>query len=222
MTNIRTFSTNTQLVEKRRQQILRCARQLFVKKGYDRTTMRDIGRACRMTSAGIYHYVGKKEDIVRLVVQSEYAKVYAFIREAEDCLERMVPADALATAIERYYRMQADNRDHTNFVSGNYKYFKPALYLQVIETFDAVIAIFSKIISKCRAGDTESAGNSSLLAFNIVGMGQLWALRYEYLNARYTLDDFILFETNRAMAQLAVHTGSKNTVSKIKGRVRVS
>ena len=69
-TAIKANSSNAKLVQERRDQILRSAIRLFNKKGFDGTSMRDIARACRMTSANIYNYISGKEDIIRLILEA--------------------------------------------------------------------------------------------------------------------------------------------------------
>ena len=202
MSKIRTFSSNTELVDKRRQQIIRSARQLFVKKGYDRTTMRDIGKACRMTSAGVYHYLGKKEDILSLVVQHVYKQLYAFIREAEGYADTLEPAMALSRAMDRYYRLLDENREDALFINNNYTLFKPALRLQVWETVASVVAVFEKIIGKIGRGCGSVIDNGSLLAFNIVALGQMWFLRRNYLAARHSIDEYIEYQTEQVFKQI--------------------
>ena len=201
---IRTFSSNEQLVEERRRHIVRCAQQLFIKKGFDRTTMREIGKACRMTSAGIYHYVGKKDDILSLVVQDLYDHLYDFIQEAETFAAQPDPAAGLARAMELYYTMLDNHREDAIFISNNIALFKPALRQQVWETVANVVSVFEKIIKACTRVSTAKTTDSRLLAFNAVALGQMWSLRRDYLAASYTLDDYIKFQTSQIFLQIGI------------------
>jgi TetR/AcrR family transcriptional regulator, cholesterol catabolism regulator len=53
-----------QLVAKRREQIMQAAMALFRKKGYHRTTMREICNASKVNRGSIYDYFQSKEDIL--------------------------------------------------------------------------------------------------------------------------------------------------------------
>jgi len=199
---IRTFSANEKLVEERRRKIIHCARLLFVKKGYDRTSMRDIGKACGMTSAGMYHYLGQKDDILSIVVQKEYSMIYAFIRETEEDTEKYSPVEALTRAIERYYRLGDEHREDASFISNNHTLFKPGLRLQILETLTNVIAVFEKILIKgCKTADFK-IDNCWLMAFNILGSGQLWFLRHEALVRKCSIDTYIKFQTDLVLNQI--------------------
>ena len=166
--------------------------------------MRDVGKACGMTSAGMYHYLGKKDDILSLVVQDVYAMIYAFIRETEEDAGKYSPVEALTRAIDRYYRIMEEGRDDAAFVSNNYTLFKPALRLQVIETLATVVAAFEKIlINGSRTADFK-IDNSWLLASNIVGLAQLWFLRREFLIQKCSLEEYMQFQTNHVLNEISI------------------
>ena len=66
-TEIRTYSNDKELVGQRRYYIAEQAVKVFQDKGYERTTMRDIGKACGMAPGSLYHYIGAKDDILHLI-----------------------------------------------------------------------------------------------------------------------------------------------------------
>lgn len=49
--------------QERKNQILDCALDIFLEKGYSRTTMKDIMVATQLSKGAIYHYFTSKEDI---------------------------------------------------------------------------------------------------------------------------------------------------------------
>src|SRR3974390_2527417 len=58
------------LVERRREQIVAAAIDLFSSQGYDRTTMLDIARKARISVGLIYQYAQTKEDVLFLSLMS--------------------------------------------------------------------------------------------------------------------------------------------------------
>lgn len=58
---------NSDLVGKKQLLIAKAAAALFIKKGYQQTTMREISRATGMAMGNLYDYISKKEDILCLV-----------------------------------------------------------------------------------------------------------------------------------------------------------
>ena len=64
---INTVVKDPRLVETRRQQIIDAAVGLFIKKGFHRTTTREIAREAKFSIGTLYEYVESKEDILYLV-----------------------------------------------------------------------------------------------------------------------------------------------------------
>ena len=67
MDTIPTTIKSKELVEKRREQIIQAAIKLFPKKGYHKTTLRELADEAGISHGNIYDYVGNKEDIFLLV-----------------------------------------------------------------------------------------------------------------------------------------------------------
>ncbi len=57
--------------EKRKDQIVRIATSLFVKKGFKGTTTREIARKAGISEAVIYKYFAHKEDLYRAIIDAE-------------------------------------------------------------------------------------------------------------------------------------------------------
>ena len=64
MREIKTNIKKPELVTKRRNQIMKAAKELFRKKGYHATTMREICKRAKVNQGSFYDYFGSKEDIL--------------------------------------------------------------------------------------------------------------------------------------------------------------
>ncbi len=64
---MRTYSKDTELIEDKRKYIAGKAIKLFLKKGYLKTSVREIAAFCEMGIGTLYHYIGTKNDILALV-----------------------------------------------------------------------------------------------------------------------------------------------------------
>ncbi len=67
MREIPTTVKNKKLVEKRRRQIILAAIKLFSKKGYYKTTLKELAEEAGLSYGNVYDYVGSKEDIFFLI-----------------------------------------------------------------------------------------------------------------------------------------------------------
>lgn len=201
---IRAYSSNRQLVEDRRDLIVEKAIPLLIKKGFKATTVRDIAKACDMKHSTIYRYVGKKDDIMSLVLQRMHAVTYEWLREVDDKIKKTGPKETLAWAIGSYYRSNDVNRVNSVFVVSNYMFFSPIHRLRVVETHTSIVAAFENILKLgCQKGDFNIA-NPWLCAFDIVELGQIWAQRQHIISNKCTLDEYIEFHTYQIMRQIEV------------------
>jgi 3-oxoacyl-[acyl-carrier protein] reductase len=96
MSEIPTTIKNKELVEKRREQIVLAAINLFARKGFHRATLRDLSDEAGISHGNIYDYVGTKEDIFFLL--HEYMD-----KLATDALRRSV--ETINDPLEKFRRM---------------------------------------------------------------------------------------------------------------------
>ena len=83
--------------EEKRDYIVKRAKELFARYGLKKTTMDDIASKCDLSKATLYYYFESKEDIFKLVLESEFnifrCKMEQVLSEAES------PHDKLRTFI---------------------------------------------------------------------------------------------------------------------------
>jgi AcrR family transcriptional regulator len=93
---IKTVTKDAGLIRDRREQLIRAAIIVFGEKGFHQTTVRDIGRAARLTQGTIYNYVRSKEDILFLVCDRVVTEYQDSVRRAlsgnGDATERLAEA----------------------------------------------------------------------------------------------------------------------------------
>jgi len=75
---------NRDLVERRRNQILDAALELFLKKGFASTTIRDICSASGVNQASLYDYIANRTDILRRLMNRVW-----FLPERQSMLARL-------------------------------------------------------------------------------------------------------------------------------------
>ena len=71
---------NPKLVREKHLHIAKKASKLFIKKGYHRTTMREISKATGMAIGNLYDYISKKEDVLCLT----FDVYHQFVQESLD------------------------------------------------------------------------------------------------------------------------------------------
>jgi len=51
-------------IDNKKDEILRVASKMFFEKGFDKTSMRDLAEATRLTTAGLYYYIKSKKNLL--------------------------------------------------------------------------------------------------------------------------------------------------------------
>lgn len=202
LAGIRTASSNEQFVQERRDQIIKSATRLFARKGYNQTSMKDIGKACNMTPANLYNYIGKKDDLLTLVIRNNYSNVYAFMREIESDIDDMNPVEALLSSVEKLLKLHDKFRENTYFVSRDINSFRPSIRLMVIESSASIEAILEKIIKKGANTGDFNVDDPWLIARTIMAMGVMWSLQYGVYSNHYNIDEYIKVQKEHALRLL--------------------
>jgi AcrR family transcriptional regulator len=77
----------------KREEILEKAVKVFLKKGYEKATMRDLGKAVGIQAPGLYYYFKSKKDILHEINEESWQKFHEMIldkaKEVSDPEERI-------------------------------------------------------------------------------------------------------------------------------------
>lgn len=84
----------------RRAEILRAAAEVFVERGFDATTTRDIGERAGLLSGSLYHHFDTKEQMLHELVADVYAPTAGHVAEARE--EGRDGAERLGRLVRRH------------------------------------------------------------------------------------------------------------------------
>jgi NAD(P)-dependent dehydrogenase (short-subunit alcohol dehydrogenase family)/AcrR family transcriptional regulator len=175
MKDIPTTIKSKKLVEKRREQIVYAAIKLFAKKGFHKTTIRDLAVETGLSQGNIYDYVQNKEDILFLIhhflsnVASE--TLHQSIENIEDPLEKL----------RRLIRAEIGIIDR--FSDANLLMYRETHSLkkdrlkETLQNERDRLAIFETIIHECIEAGQFSAGNIRLISNLVKSMIDTWSLK---------------------------------------------
>jgi AcrR family transcriptional regulator len=204
MPSIRTYSRDKNLVNLRREQIARSAALLFVKKGYHTAGIREIAKVCRMSIGTLYHYVGSKEDILSLVFDYVMSRETRFSEDASS-YKTLLPTEAIQKAIEAYYQGIDDIQDMVLLAYQESKSLPREIRERTFEQERSIISVFEGILARgCKTGEFK-VNDITLVANNIVVIGDTWAFRRWLLANHYTLQEYIKEQTNLILDQIRSH-----------------
>jgi len=199
---IRTFSSDEALVKERRMHIVRCSSKVFVKKGYGVSNMREIAKACQMSSGSLYHYFGSKEEILYSIINDATMSQAEYLENYAEKLDKMNSTSALHEIVREFLKWHDTNQNTTVFVYQETKNLPPNAREQIFESEGRIHDIFEKILKRGCESCEFDMGDPALIAHNIVVLGHAWALRRWYLRKRWTFESYLKEQTDSLMKML--------------------
>jgi AcrR family transcriptional regulator len=187
--NVKSKVEDAALVAKRRSQILGSAIELFGKRGYHATTIREIADRAGVSTGLVYQYFGDKEDVLFLALQTVLESYRERIPLAG---EGMVdPLERFRAAVYAYCRVIDANIDATVLAYRETKSVSRArrniLKQKEIETN----ALIEERVRECiKAGLFEKV-DASLLTYQIVMFCHAWALKAWHFQTRMTVEQYV-------------------------------
>jgi len=195
--NIPTQVKNRDLVELRRRQIIDAAVQLFIEKGFHKTTTRQIARAAGLSIGSLYEYIESKEDVLYLVCDAIHAEIEQGVNEA---LKRTTQGrNSLSEVIREYFLVCHRMNDHILLIYQETQSLPPQWRNKVLENEVRITGIFMEVLAQLMASGELPALQEKyieLVAHNITVLGHMWTFRRWYLARHYRIEDYIKMQSD--------------------------
>ena len=194
---------NQRLVEQRRRQIVQGAVDLFVRKGFHKTTTREIARACGLSIGTMYEYIQSKEDVLYLVCDYIHSELERRLTEA--IREEDSGRESLKEAIAQLFRVMEEMSDYVLLIYQETKSLPKITMKYVLQKEEEITGHFERILEKGIRDGTLSLSPSSvkLMAHNIMVMGQMWTFRRWVLARHYSLEEYTRLQTALLLRDLS-------------------
>lgn len=204
--DIRTYCSDEALVNTRRMQIIQCAVKVFVKKGYDRTNMRELAKACNMSIGSLYHYVSSKNDILYLIVNHGLSMLAESVEDFSSRSRDVSPTEGLREFIRAYYHGVDDGQDFTLFTYQETKNLNPDARRSILDSAARDVAACEALLRGGVEAGEFKIDNPTLVAHDIIVSGHAWAFRRWFLRKRCTLEEYIREKTESILKAILVDT----------------
>lgn len=178
-----------QKYDEKRRTIADAAIKLFLQKGVQETSIRDIAKALDISTGSLYHYCKSKSEIIDMVAElnTQYVDV---IREYYKTLGNMNLQDVLRKCILQTVRLAHQNRSSILFLNRHFQILYPSRAEKLIESVRQSINFFENLLDEgIRSGEFKIE-NSRMVAFNIWVLGMEWVLRRWFWEGRLTAEEF--------------------------------
>ncbi|HZG15436.1 MAG TPA: TetR/AcrR family transcriptional regulator [Candidatus Bathyarchaeia archaeon] len=179
------------LIEKRREQIVEAAVDLFIHKGFHKTTTREIARASGFSIGTLYEYIESKEDVLYLVCDAIHAEVESRLREA--ITFNGTGLKIMKMAMKSFFRVMDQMSDRVLLIYQETKSLPKEALRYVLRREEEISEIFGEILRKgIEDGSIQlDEKHVKLMADNIMVLGEMWVFRRWALKKHYTLEEYI-------------------------------
>jgi TetR/AcrR family transcriptional regulator, cholesterol catabolism regulator len=191
-----TLIKNPDLVERRRRQIVDAAVELFIEKGFHKTTTRQIASAAGFSIGSLYEYVKSKEDILYLVCDDIHEEMAQHVTLALSRAGEGVKG--LAEAIREYFMVCHRMNDHILLIYQETQSLPSQWRTRVLENEVQITGLFVNVLANLSAsGDLPFMDEKliELAAHNITVLGHMWTFRRWFLARHYSIEDYINIQT---------------------------
>lgn len=186
---------DTQLIEKRRAEMIRGSVQLFKQKGFHRTTTREIAKAAGFSIGTLYEYIRTKEDVLYLVCDSIYDQVKSRIEQMD--LEQGT-LENLKLGISHFFYVIDEMQDEVQVLYQEVKSLSKDVLPYVLEKEEEMTAMVEKLIQRCVDNGVLDMDKDHvrILAQNIFVLAQMWGFRRWMLQENFELEEYINLQIN--------------------------
>ncbi|WP_319523331.1 TetR/AcrR family transcriptional regulator [uncultured Desulfosarcina sp.] len=199
---------NKALVAQRRRQIVDASVNLFIEKGFHKTTTRQIAKASGISIGSLYEYIATKEDVLYLVCDAIHAEIE---RGVADALKRARNGrNPLAEVIREYFMVCHRMNDHILLIYQETQSLPNKYQRAVLENEIRITGIFTGVLAKLiESGELPriSPRQLDLVAHNISVLGHMWTFRRWFLANHYSIDEYIDFQTRSILGMCRESAG---------------
>ena len=160
---------------KRPQEIIRCALNLFVKQGYETTSMKDIADACKMSKGNFYNYFAAKKNLVDAILELANDEYLINTEKEIHKIKLMGPEEALKRQIKLYLRNVDNNKDAYIFINHVVFNLEKNDRQPIYQTAAAIAHGFERILSAGVRNGSFRKMNVKTVASNITALCTGWA-----------------------------------------------
>jgi len=199
---VRTYSKDEALVKNRREHIINCSIKLFLQKGYEETTTRELADACGISKGALYLYVGSKEDILYLIIDRAASGQVRVFEDIRNKVEHLSPTEALRQSIRIYFQSVDNSQELYIFINHIIGKIPKSDRHILLDAQDRIVTFFEDLLRGGIKAREFSTKDPQMVAFNILVLGATWAIRRPFLKRRYSLEEYIATQTEYIMGDV--------------------
>lgn len=190
----------------RRERLATVASELIVERGFDSLSVNELAERCGISVGGMYRHIRTKTDVLVMACESIYGGVLDELTAA--VAEHADPESRLRAAIEVYLVSCRDSRPQILMTYREYGRLPAPARHRYMEREVAIVELFAGLIASGIAAGGMQAEDPFVVAYDIVLLGHLPALKGWALRARVSADALVARQVELLMATVTGHGGT--------------
>lgn len=218
---IRASSNDEELVRLRRQTIREAALQVFLEKGYERTSMRDIGRACGMSHGNLYNYVSSKTDILHLLFVHQVMGAGP-LRSLRSTLGDASYTKVLSECMVRSFQNCDSTREYLLLFNREIHRFSREDRHRLLASEADDVSFFEQLLREGTEAGEFQVSKPIIIAHDILMYGFDWAVRQWFLKQHCTLEEYTEEHIRMVLELVGAKTSRTASTQQAESEARVS
>jgi AcrR family transcriptional regulator len=184
-------------VEQRRREIVAAAGRLFMEKGYQATSMRELARTLNLDVASLYRYVPSKGNLLVLMAQEVTDAVAQSLKET--VAQASTAEEAVKLAFSQYVRLVDRYSEYYKLFYRCFDWLSPDLRDMLLDGEHRIVQIFQRLLEQ----QGYASGNARCLAWDLTVLGEMWAVKRWAFHPFMDLEHYIVAQWSVAKSALS-------------------
>jgi TetR/AcrR family transcriptional regulator, cholesterol catabolism regulator len=190
---------NEELVSTRHRQLIAAATNLFLQKGFHKTTTREVADAVGWNMGTLYLYISCKEDILYLIARAIMNSLAVDDHRVEP---RPTAQATFIAGTEHYFRTVAELHQELRLLYRESASLRPEHREEVRQAELHVWTYFTDIIQSGIDHGEFRPLDPRLFAYNVIMIAHMWALKQSTLAQEYDFEPYLKAQMRMLHAQL--------------------
>jgi AcrR family transcriptional regulator len=195
---------NEELVSTRHAQLIAASAELFLRKGFHATTIREIADAVGWKMGTLYMYISRKEDILYLTARTI---MHQLAVDDDRIAPRPTALETFRAAAEYYFRIVAKMHNELKLLYRESATLPPEYREAVKQAELRVWRFFQGIIARGIDNGEFRPVDVGIVGYNVIMLAHMWALKGWTLGQEYEFEPYLATQLSLLCDQLRPGSG---------------
>jgi len=186
--------------DKVRKKIIDSASTLYARKGFTATSIEEISEMAGVSLPVTYHYVKKKSEIMRMIMEDFLngfrASLAEKIRDIDD------PEEKVAVAVSLYIKAVDQQKKQALLIYQKSSSLDKSSKSRIMQLEVELSEILGEIIEDGVQRGLFARVDTNLMAYNIIMIAHMWVLKGWHFKRRLTLGQYIELQVSTILQAL--------------------